>query len=100
MPSPVFYAEETNAGTWSWRLTLHAEPTPVRRSTGSLDGLLNEISLVSTFNPKPVFLANFSQVHDCDELSNLRSRIAKAANCSVDGRLCVEGTMAEYEAHL
>ena len=83
----VFYAQETNAGQWSWWWG--------RRSTSNYQGLLTELAPLSEFDPRPLFLFTFAEGHTCKELNGLRVDIAKAARCSENGERCVEGTPDE-----
>ena len=80
----LFHAQETKAGHWLWYWG--------HRSTGTHEELLNELKLLSDFDPRPLFLFTFAEGHSCEELNALRAGIAQAARCSEVGEPCVDGT--------
>lgn len=87
-PKLVFYAQEMEHGQWRWR---------DKRVTYDL--LLRDVAVIMALNPQPLVLFNFADGHSCRELNRMREEIAKAAKCSEEGVPCLQGTMAEFEAH-
>lgn len=94
-PSPVpytprllFFAQETKDGRWLWR-----------GQSVTYEALLRDLALVRSLNPKPSVLFKFADVRSCRDLNKVRGEIAKAAKCSEDFLPCLEGTIAEFEAH-
>ncbi|QAY78128.1 hypothetical protein [Sphingosinicella sp. BN140058] len=84
----VFHAQEMSDGQWLW----HGERV-------SYDVLLREVAAVRSLNPHPSILFNFAVGHGCGELDRMRREIAVATKCSADGIRCLQGTLAEFNAH-
>jgi hypothetical protein len=87
-PKLVFYAQETEQGRWLWR-----------GKSIAYDELLRDVSVIRSLNPQPLVLFSFAEGHSCGELDRMRREIASAAKCSDDSVPCLQGTMAEFEAH-
>ena len=49
-------------------------------------------------NPAPLNLFAFASELTCSEKRALQTRIADAVACPIDGKSCLEGTVAEYRA--
>lgn len=97
LPNPVFYAEESSDGRWSWELTYHADLAPKRQSTGDFRSLIAEAALAHSFSPEPTFLFKFAHNHDCKKAAKLRDSIERAVECSPK-RPCLAGAIGDYEA--
>ena len=87
-PKLVFYARETGRGDWLWRDKIV-----------TYEELLRDVALVRSWNPQPLVLFSFAEGWSCEEGNRRREEIARAARCSNDGVPCLQGTIAQFEAH-
>lgn len=76
---PIFSAQETEPGVWSWQLTISRTRPAVHRSTGGYERLLNDVAFASALKPQPLFVFHFAEGQDCAQLNTAREGIAKDA---------------------
>ena len=93
-PSPVPWSEpvwnvavQLNQNSWLW----NGKALPEAE-------FLSYLGSVRNMNPTPLNLFAFHSELSCDEKQALQARIAAAVACPLDGKPCLDGTVAEYRA--